>query len=170
MYVLTKIVFWQILAWKEYNFLSGFLTNTILNFCQEFCFLHHLLLFSPLYNLIHLSLFFTYHQLEHINWTKLAWILYTGVCYFYYTYLHQYIYAAAWKNNFMNEIWCANPFCSEWDACAARGNRPRPDFVPVHQELIVRTEPGGTSYVLQRIFRCSAKKGATSRGSLSRFG
>ena len=54
--LLPKIVFWQkilisktgrknhysqnlcfdrIFAWKEYNFLSGFLTNRFLNFCQE---------------------------------------------------------------------------------------------------------------------------------------
>ena len=30
-----KLCFDRIFAWKEYNFLSGFLTNTILNFAQE---------------------------------------------------------------------------------------------------------------------------------------
>ena len=36
--LLPKIVFWQFFAWKEYNFPSGFLTNTILNFAQEWNF------------------------------------------------------------------------------------------------------------------------------------
>ena len=37
-YYSQKLCFDNFSAWKEYNFLSGFLTNTILNFCQE-CFL-----------------------------------------------------------------------------------------------------------------------------------
>ena len=30
-----KLCFDKFFAWKEYNFPSGFLTNTILNFAQE---------------------------------------------------------------------------------------------------------------------------------------
>ena len=34
-YYSQKLCFDKFFEWKEYNFLSGFLTNTILNFCQE---------------------------------------------------------------------------------------------------------------------------------------
>ena len=34
-YYSQKLGFDKFFAWKEYNFLPGFLTNTILNFCQE---------------------------------------------------------------------------------------------------------------------------------------
>ena len=34
-YYSQKLWFDNFFAWKEYNFLSGFLTNTILNFAQE---------------------------------------------------------------------------------------------------------------------------------------
>ena len=34
-YYSQKLCFDKIFAWKEYNFPSGFLTNTILNFAQE---------------------------------------------------------------------------------------------------------------------------------------
>ena len=34
-YYSQKLCFDKFFAWKEYIFLSGFLTNTILNFCQE---------------------------------------------------------------------------------------------------------------------------------------
>ena len=38
-YYSQKLCFDKFFEWKEYNFLSGFLTNTILNFCQEWIFL-----------------------------------------------------------------------------------------------------------------------------------
>ena len=34
-YYSQKLCFDKFFAWKEYNFPSGFLTNTIFNFCQE---------------------------------------------------------------------------------------------------------------------------------------
>ena len=39
-YYSQKLCFDRIFAWKEYNFPSGFLTNTILNFAQECLFLY----------------------------------------------------------------------------------------------------------------------------------
>ena len=46
-YYSQKLCFDKFSEWKEYNFLSGFLTNMILNFCQEWRLLSSFQLLKP---------------------------------------------------------------------------------------------------------------------------